>query len=97
MNCYQPKLTKHERMITFLFEVSESEIDRLVMNANQMLYIMGYKHARCRINDGTNSGVSSVDIVEYGDVLASRDQAKIIGYVQGWVDCLNGGEKWNAR
>jgi len=97
MSYSQTETSGLRKMSTFVFDASEADLVRLVKNTNQMLYMMGYKHARCRINDGTNSGVPAVDIFENGDGLAARDHAKIIGYLQGFVDCLKGGDKWNAR
>lgn len=97
MSYSQTETTGLRKMSTFVFDASDSDLARLVKNTNQMLYIMGYKQARCRINEGTNSGIPAVDIIENGDGLAARDHAKITGYLQGWVDCLSGGQKWKDR
>ncbi len=97
MSYSQTNATGLSKMSIFVFNASDDAIARMVKNTNQMLYIMGYKNARCRVNEGTNSGIPAVDIVENGDGLAARDHAKIIGYLQGFVDCLKGGDKWNAR
>ncbi len=97
MSYSQTETSGLRKMSTFVFDASDSDLARLVKNTNQMLYMMGYKHARCRINEGTLSGVPAVDIIENGDGLAARDHAKIVGYLQGWVDCLSGGQKWKDR